>query len=113
MITTSEVAVSVTIDDTKNLELIVNELKEFCVVDVDKDQSIICIVGDFLAERKGVAKKIFHSLGNIPIRMISYGGSAHNVSLLVETAHKNEALNLLNEGLFAEEFDKAGIVAKV
>jgi len=106
MITTSEVAVSVTIDDSKNVDLIVKELKDFCVVDVDKDQSIICIVGDFLADRKGSAKKIFTSLGNIPIRMISYGGSEHNVSVLVDTAHKNEALNALNEGLFGEEFEK-------
>jgi aspartate kinase len=112
MITTSEVAVSVTIDDTKNLDPIVSELKEFCVVEVDKDQSIICIVGDFLAERKGVAKKIFTSLGNIPVRMISYGGSAHNVSVLINTAHKNDALNALNEGLFGEEFEKASVTVK-
>lgn len=112
MITTSEVAVSVTIDDTKNLDLIVNELKEFCKVEVDKDQSIVCIVGDFLAERKGVAKKIFTSLGSIPIRMISYGGSEYNVSILIDTVHKNEALNALNEGLFGEEFSKA-VAAKV
>jgi aspartate kinase len=106
MITTSEIAVSVTIDDPKNLDLIVNELKEFCVVDVDKDQSIICVVGDFLAEKKGIAKKIFTSLGSTPIRMISYGGSAHNISVLINSANKNEALNSLNEGLFAEEFEK-------
>lgn len=106
MITTSEVAVSVTIDDSKNLESIVKELKEFCIVDVDHNQSIICIVGDFLAERKGIAKKLFSALGNTPIRMISYGGSAHNISILVDTTHKNEALNALNEGLFSEEFEK-------
>ena len=106
MITTSEVAVSVTIDDAKNLELIVKELKDFCIVDVDKELSIICIVGDFLAEKKGIAKKVFSSLGHIPIRMISYGGSAHNISLLINTTQKNEALNALNEGLFGEEFEK-------
>lgn len=106
MITTSEVAVSVTIDDAKNLDKIVAELKEFCIVDIDTDQTIICIVGDFLAEKKGIAKKLFGALGSTPIRMISYGGSAHNISVLIDSTHKNEALNALNEGLFGEEFEK-------
>jgi len=100
MITTSEVAVSLTIDEPKNLDSIVAELKNFSTVEVDKDQSIICIVGDFLAEKKGYAVKIFEALKNIPIRMISYGGSPNNVSVLVETKYKNDALNALNEGLF-------------
>jgi len=100
MITTSEVAVSLTIDEPKNLDSIVAELKNFATVEVDKDQSIICIVGDFLAEKKGYAVKIFEALKNIPIRMISYGGSPNNVSVLVETKYKNDALNALNEGLF-------------
>ncbi len=100
MITTSEVAVSVTIDDAKNLDKIIEELKGFCKVEVDQEQSIICIVGEFVADSKGIVKKVFNSLENIPVRMISYGGSNHNVSLLVKTEHKNEALNALNEGLF-------------
>ena len=100
MITTSEVAVSVTIDDAKNLDKIIQELKGFCVVEVDEQQSIVCIVGELVADSKGVVKKVFDSLQNIPIRMISYGGSNHNVSLLVKTEHKNEALNALNDGLF-------------
>jgi len=57
-------------------------------------------VGELVADSKGVVKKVFDSLQNIPIRMISYGGSNHNVSLLVKTEHKNEALNALNDGLF-------------
>lgn len=100
MITTSEVAVSLTIDEPKNLEAIVAELRNFATVEVDKDQTIVCVVGDFLAERKGYAVKIFEALKNIPIRMISYGGSPNNVSVLVETKYKNEALNALNDGLF-------------
>lgn len=100
MITTSEVAVSLTIDEPKNLDAIIAELKNFATVEVDKDQSIICVVGDFLADKKGYAVKIFEALRNIPIRMISYGGSKNNVSVLVQTEHKNEALNALNDGLF-------------
>ncbi len=100
MITTSEVAVSVTIDDAKNLTAILEELKSFCTVEVDANQSIVCIVGDFLEDKPGLVNKIFEALKNIPIRMISYGGSKNNVSLLIHTQHKNEALNALNEGVF-------------
>ncbi len=100
MITTSEVAVSVTIDDTKFLKEIVNELKKYGTVEVDNELSIICIVGDFIAESKGYALKIFSALKNTSIRMISYGGSMHNVSLLVNTSDKKEALNALNDNLF-------------
>ncbi len=100
MITTSEVAVSLTIDEPKNLDAIIAELKNFATVEVDKDQTIVCVVGDFLGEHKGYAVKIFEALRNIPIRMISYGGSPNNVSVLVETKYKNEALTALNDGLF-------------
>jgi aspartate kinase len=100
MITTSEVAVSVTIDDTKYLNDIVAELKKYGTVEVDESLSIICVVGDFIAESKGYAVKVFSALQNISIRMISYGGSRHNVSLLVNTSDKKEALNVLNENLF-------------
>ncbi|MDF1674135.1 MAG: aspartate kinase [Vicingaceae bacterium] len=100
MITTSEVAVSVTIDDTKFLNEIVQDLKKFGTVEVDKDLSIICIVGDFIAESKGYALQIFGALKNIPLRMISYGGSFHNVSVLVNTADKKEALQSLHNTLF-------------
>jgi aspartate kinase len=106
MITTSEVAVSLTIDDAKNLEAIIKDLKEFCIIEVDKDQTIICVVGDFLADKKGIARKIFNTIDQIPIRMISYGGSTNNISLLINTGHKNEALNALNEGLFQFEAAK-------
>ncbi|MCO6500699.1 MAG: aspartate kinase [Vicingus serpentipes] len=100
MITTSEVAVSVTIDDTKYLKDIVDELKKYGTVETDEDLTIICIVGDFIAESKGYALTIFDALKNIPIRMISYGGSRHNVSILVNTKYKKEALTSLNSTLF-------------
>ena len=100
MIATSEVAVSLTIDDRGNLDAIVRELKEFCSVEVDYDLSIICVVGSFTAEKEGYALRIFESLRNIPIRMISYGGSENNVSVLVETKLKRAALIALNKGLF-------------
>jgi aspartate kinase len=92
MITTSEVAVSLTIDNDKFLPEICAELQKFGVVEVDRDLSIVCVVGNFIAEQKGYAKQIFSALEHIPIRMISYGGSFHNISILVNSEHKNEAL---------------------
>ena len=78
MITTSEVAVSLTIDNTKNLEAIKSELEEFCKVEIETNLTIVCIVGSFTAEKQGYAFRIFDALKNIPIRMISYGGSKNN-----------------------------------
>ena len=100
MITTSEVAVSVTIDDDEYLEKITQELSQFGEVEIDKDQTIICVVGNFVAEQKGIVNKTFESLSDIPIRMISYGGSRHNISLLTDSANKERALKQLNEHLF-------------
>lgn len=100
MITTSEVAVSLTIDNAKHLDEILAELKEFGQVEVDQDQTIICVVGDFIAERSGSGLAVFQSLQNIPLRMISYGGSKNNISVLVNTSDKIEALTKLNDGIF-------------
>ena len=101
MITTSEVSVSVTIDQTANLDAIMRELREFAELeDPDNDQVIICIVGNFWADKEGIAIKVLDAIKNIPIRMISYGASEHNISLLVDAKHKNDALNALNKGLF-------------
>jgi aspartate kinase len=96
MITTSEVAVSVTIDDATNLDAIKIELEKYGVVEIDQNQSIICVVGDFIRTDKGVANQVFDALKEVPIRMISYGGSNHNISLLVNTEHKKMALQNLN-----------------
>ncbi|HCM76559.1 MAG TPA: aspartate kinase [Cytophagales bacterium] len=100
MISTSEVAVSVTIDDNRALHEISEELMKFGTIEIDHNQTIICIVGNKLADKEGVLKLIFNSLGTIPVRMVSFGGSKNNISLLIETPQKEKALNLLNEGLF-------------
>ncbi len=100
MISTSEVGVSVTIDNTRHLDDIVDDLKKYGTVEVDKDQVIICIVGDLVASSKGYASEIFGALADVPIRMISYGGSSHNVSVLVNAEDKARALQLLSARLF-------------
>jgi aspartate kinase len=100
MITTSEVAVSVTIDDNRFLNELVAELEQFGTIEVSQHQSIICIVGNRLSDKKSVLKEVFDSLADVPVQMVSYGGSHNNISILVETSQKDKALNLLNEGLF-------------
>jgi len=75
-------------------------LKNLGSIEVDKNQTIICIVGNKLAEKEGVLKQVFASLGSVPVRMVSFGGSSNNISILLDTANKDKALNLLNEGLF-------------
>lgn len=101
MITTSEVAVSVTIDDLSHLDQIVEELRRFGTVEVDPNQAIICVVGNQVAETKGSISAVMDSLVDIPIRMVSFGGSKHNVSILVDAQHKVQALKSLNEGVFS------------
>jgi aspartate kinase len=100
MITTSEVAVSVTIDNTDDLESILEELTGFGTVNVDSHLSIVSIVGLFPAGKPGYAGRIFETLKNIPVRMISYGGSENNISILVDTELKKKTLQALNKGLF-------------
>ena len=100
MITTSEVGVSVTIDNERNLHHILDDLKKFGTVTVDSDMAIICIVGDLEWHNCGFETKVLDALGEIPIRMISYGGSNYNISLLVRQSDKVKALNLLQKHLF-------------
>jgi aspartate kinase len=100
MITTSEVAVSLTIDDTTYLGEITKELAAFGTVDIDVNHTIICVVGDFGAEKHGYASRVLEALKHIPVRMISYGGSDHNMSVLVKTEEKVEALRSLHNRLF-------------
>lgn len=100
MITTSEVAVSLTIDFTDNLDEIVKELHSFGTVEIDTNQSIVCVVGDFGAEKHGYAARVLDAIKHIPVRMISYGGSAYNISLLINTDHKMEALRSLHNRIF-------------
>ncbi|MFN3758385.1 MAG: aspartate kinase [Algoriphagus aquaeductus] len=100
MITTSEVAVSVTIDDLSHLEQIQAELETFGTVEIDRNQAIICVVGNKVAETKGAVQSVLDSLIDIPVRMVSFGGSKHNVSILVDAQYKTQALKSLNEGVF-------------
>ena len=100
MISTSEIAVSLTIDDATNLDKIERDLKNLGSLENERDRTIICIVGDFIAENKGTTLDIFNALKETPIRMISYGGSRHNVSVVVDTSHKTKALNSLSDKLF-------------
>ena len=100
MITTSEVAVSLSIDNPDHLYDIVAELEYFGETEVDKEQSIICIVGNRIMEEKGVVYRIFSALQDIPVRMISYGRSKNNISVLVRSEDKKQALNALHDRLF-------------
>ncbi|WP_303311878.1 aspartate kinase [Hymenobacter sp. BT730] len=100
MITTSEVAVSLTIDDSTHLPDILEELRSFGTVETDENQTIVCLVGNLIQENHGAAFKVFEALQNIPLRMISYGGSPNNISILINTPDKVRALTALNEGLF-------------
>ncbi|TXE13212.1 aspartate kinase [Seonamhaeicola algicola] len=99
MITTSEVAVSLTIDDDRNLDKIVAELETFSSIEIDKNQSIVCLVGHSIADHQDTFK-LFQILQDVKIRMISYGGSRNNISLLIDTKNKVETLQKLNAYLF-------------
>jgi aspartate kinase len=100
MITTSEVAVSVTIDDLSHLDQIVEELRRFGTVEVDPNQTIVCVVGNQVAETKGAIQSVMDALVDIPVRMVSFGGSKHNVSILIDAQYKVQALKNLNKGVF-------------
>lgn len=99
MISTSEVAVSLTIDNTRHLDAILADLLQFGEVDVDQEMSIVCIVGDIIREETGFASRVFNAMDGIPIRMISYGGSRFNISVLVPTSHKKSTLQTLSDRL--------------
>lgn len=100
MITTSEVGVSLSIDNTSRLAAIVDELKEVGTVVVDDQMCIICVVGDLRWSNEGFESLATNALSNIPVRMISYGGSDHNISFLVKMEHKQAALKALQDKLF-------------
>ncbi len=99
MITTSEVAVSLTIDDDRNLDKILVELEKIATIEVDKNQSIVCLVGHSVVNHQDTYK-LFQILQDVKIRMISYGGSNNNISLLIDTKHKINTLQKLNNYLF-------------
>lgn len=103
MVTTSEVAVSLTIDNVTSLKEIIKELEPFGTVEIDSNQIIISVVGNQISETSDMVKKLFGSIMNIPVRMVSYGGSPHNISLLVPAEYKTQILQQLNKGMFGLE----------
>jgi aspartate kinase len=100
MITTSEVAVSVTVDNITHLDKIAMELQPLGELEVMEGQTIVSVVGNKLTQKDDLLKKMFSSLSGIQINMVSYGGSIHNVSILIPTSSKNDTLKTLNKGLF-------------
>jgi aspartate kinase len=100
MICTSEVGVSVSIDDKTNLPQILNELKKFGTVKTDENMCIICVVGDLDWRNVGFESKATEAMKDIPVRMISYGGSNNNISFLVSSTDKEKALQSLSKHLF-------------
>lgn len=100
MVTTSEVAVSLTIDNDSYLNEIIKELELFGSIEIDKDQTIVSIVGYHISKTENLLAKVFDSLTEIPVRMVSFGGSQHNISILVSHENKEKTLQLLSKGLF-------------
>lgn len=100
MVCTSEVGVSVTIDNTKNLNNILNDLKMYGTVTVDEDMCILCVVGDLQWQNVGFESAVVAAMRDVPVRMISYGGSNYNISFLVREADKKMALQALSNALF-------------
>jgi len=102
MITTSEVSISVTIEATPDLplEAIINDLTAIGVVEVERDQIIVCLVGDDIGETPDVLSKVFECLKPLPVRMVSFGGNRHSISMMMPAAHKTAALQKINAGIF-------------
>lgn len=109
MVTTSEVSVSVSITDTDRLEDILANLRRFSTVTMDYPMTILCIAGDLNWKNVGFESRVIEALRDIPVRMISYGGSDHNVSVVVRTEDKKQAMNLLHRHLFIETDDEAAV----
>ena len=100
MLATSEIGVSLTIDDDKNIQLILDELKKYGTVSVDSNMVIISVIGNLESEDASFASTILNAVKGISIRMISYGGSKYNFSFLIESKDKEKTLQILNDKLF-------------
>lgn len=100
MVCTSEVGVSMSIDNTKHLNEIVDDLKKYGTVTVDQDMCIVCVVGDLEWENVGFESKALQAMKEVPVRMISYGGSNYNISFLIREDDKKRALQSLSDVLF-------------
>jgi aspartate kinase len=103
LITTSEVNVSLTLDNEEHITEIVNELSMFSKVNVEENKSLICVVGKGLKNTKGIAKRIFQRLGEFNITMISQGASAINVSFVVNKSDLAEVMQILHNEFFENE----------
>ena len=100
LITTSEVAVSMSVDSNSHLKEIVAELRTLGTVSVEDNMTIISVVGDLRADNRGIESLVVNALKDMPIRMISYGGSEHNISILIHSDNKTNALRALSQHLF-------------
>ncbi len=100
MITTSEVAVALTIDDNTNLDGIIRDLIELGSIEVESDNSIVSIVGNMDYDKAGVVRRIMDAMSEVPVKMISYGASNRSISLLVSTEHKVNSLRIINSNIF-------------
>ncbi len=100
MICTSEVGVSMSIDNTKHLNEIVHDLKKYGTVSIDHNMCIICVVGDMDWENIGFEARAMDAMRDIPVRMISFGGSNYNISFLIKESDKKRALQALQDKLF-------------
>ena len=101
MITTSEVAVSLTVDSDCHLDEIAAELSALGTIEVERDNTIVCVVGNMEHSARGIAARIFGSVGTIPVKMISYGASHRSMAMLIDTQYKREFLQSLNDNLFS------------
>lgn len=100
MVATSEVGVSMSIDNVKHLNDIVDELKKYGTVTVDSDMCIVCVVGDLDWSNLGFETLVLDAMKDIPVRMISYGGSNYNISFLIKESDKKRVLQTLSDRLF-------------
>ena len=103
MITTSEVAVSLTIDNDAHIDRIVEELAPLGKIEIERDNSIVCVVGRIEHTDTGLAARVFDGLKQVPIKMISYGASHHSITMLINTQDKKQTLQYLNDYLFNQQ----------
>lgn len=103
MITTAEVSVSLTVDNTSHLDEIEKELASFGKIEVEQDNTIVCLVGNLEHSQKGLAATIMNSIHGIPLKMISYGASHRSIAMLVDTKYKKEMMQSMNDKLFGKE----------
>ena len=111
MVTTSDIGISVTTDNPEHLQEIVGCLEKYATISVEKDMVIVCVVGDLEWQNVGFEARIIDALKDIPVRMISYGGSSSNVSLVMKSADKTRALQALSSRLFPKPDETEAIGA--